>query len=251
MSDRGFYIGYQPEAPSDVGSFTRRVVWALLILVVAVGAAVALTQDRFDPGAFEFGVVRSFEGTIQEHPYPSLLVQPPGVQPNEPSAYLLVGIGKQGAAEAVSGLDGRRVRLEGTLIYRDGETLVELVDGSVEPTTAGPSVRRGFQDLGVATLSGEIVDSKCFYGVMKPGDGKPHRSCAALCILGGVPPVFRVETPAGDFRHYLLVDEAGEPLHEAILDWVAEPLTVSGRVSRSGELYLLAADPATYVRIED
>jgi hypothetical protein len=28
------------------------------------------------------------------------------------------------------------------------------------------------------TLTGEIVDSKCYLGVMNPGQGKVHRDCA-------------------------------------------------------------------------
>ena len=41
-------------------------------------------------------------------------------------------------------------------------------------------------------VKGEIVDPKCFFGVMKPGEGKPHKDCAIRCILGGIPPVLKV-----------------------------------------------------------
>ena len=32
--------------------------------------------------------------------------------------------------------------------------------------------------LGEATYRGEILDSKCWFGAMQPGQGKPHKSCA-------------------------------------------------------------------------
>jgi len=42
--------------------------------------------------------------------------------------------------------------------------------------------------LGTQTLVGEIVDSKCFLGVMNPGQLTTHRACAIRCISGGVRP---------------------------------------------------------------
>jgi hypothetical protein len=45
------------------------------------------------------------------------------------------------------------------------------------------------EDLGAFTLVGEIVDSKCYLGIMNPGETNPHRECAALCIGGGIPPL--------------------------------------------------------------
>ena len=49
-----------------------------------------------------------------------------------------------------------------------------------------------YESLGKQTFVGEIVDSKCFLGVMNPGRLTPHRACAIRCISGGVPPVLLV-----------------------------------------------------------
>ena len=68
-------------------------------------------------------------------------------------------------------------------------------------------------DLGEHTLRGEIVDIKCYLGVMKPAHGKPHRSCAARCISGGIPPVLMVKDRDGDTNYLLLVSaEFGQTL---------------------------------------
>jgi len=208
-----------------------------------------VVQGPFDPGVFEFGVVRSFEGLIQEGPYPMLLVERPGDSGDAAvSDFFLVRVGKHGAADEVAGLDGRQVRLEGSLIYREGKTMIEVVGGSVEPLGDPTRRPRGSEDLGIQTLSGEIVDSKCFFGVMKPGHGKPHRACATVCIVGGVPPVLRVEAENGDYRHFLLVDERGRRVNDRVLEWIGEPIEITGEVSRNGDLLILSADPGTYRR---
>ena len=246
-----FYIGYSKQAPPALAGFLRR--WVILLLVVGAGLAAlfaGVVQSRFDPGVLEYGAVRNFEGVVREGPHPVLLVEGSGSGESVASPFYLVAFGKHGAGDEVAGLDGRRARLDGSLIYRDGETMIEVVGGSVESLG---STREGaqseFKDLGIQTLRGEIVDSKCFFGVMKPGRGKPHRACATRCISGGVPPVLRIETAEGDFEHYLVVGKSGEAVNTLVLDYIAEPLEITGRVVERDNLRYLQADPKTYRRI--
>jgi hypothetical protein len=247
MSSGDFYIGYQREAPPTLAAFLRRLVVTLLVTAGVVAVTLAALQQPFDPGVFEFGVVRDFEGVLKERPHPQLLVDRPGGASGEPSRFYLVATGKRGADEEVAGFDGRRVLLRGSLIHREGQTMVELVSGSVEPTAAFETApATAAVDLGIHTLRGEIVDSKCFLGVMKPGRGKPHRACATLCIRGGIPPVLRVETLGGEHRHFLLTDETGGAVNDRVLDLVGEPVEITGRVLRAGELLELRADPSSF-----
>lgn len=259
-SDSELYVGYQPQAPTRLARFYRRLVPVLLAAMPALGALLAASQGPFDPGVFELGRERSFSGTVREHPYPMLVVARPGATEGAEagvSRYYLVAPGKHGASRQVAEWDGRRVRLEGSLIYRGGQTMIEVAAGSVRASVeaAGPATLAGEtsmagEDLGVHTLRGEIVDSKCYLGVMKPGRGKPHRACATLCIRGGIPPVLRVETPERRAVHFLLVDTEGGAVNSKVLDKVAEPVEITGRVRRAGDLLILAADPATYRRLE-
>ncbi len=103
--------------------------------------------------------------------------------------------------------------------------------------------------LGKQTLAGEIVDSKCFLGVMNPGQLTPHRACAIRCISGGVPPVLLVRQNDGPAICLLLVSAEGKPVNKQVLDRVAEPLEITGEVERQGELLILRAAPATYRRL--
>lgn len=243
-----FYVGYLKSAPPALARWVRAVAIGLVVAATLVALVLVNLQGRFDPGVFEFGVEREFSGVLVESPYPMLLVDAPGARVPG-SAYLLVAFGKHGAAPAVAGLDGRQVRLRGSLIYNQGLTMIELVDGSVETLATAATPPPAELELGSFTLAGEIVDSKCYLGVMKPGREKPHRACAELCIRGGIPPLFRVETDGGEVVQLLLVDVAGEPVNERVLDLVAEPVEITGRVTRAGDRLVLAADPELYRRL--
>lgn len=257
-----FYVGYRRRAPAALARFVRGVSIALVVLAAGLAAFLAAGQKRFGPGTFEFGIERELSGVIAEHPHPMLVVPRPGApagdgaaaDPVEASRYPLVARGKHGAAAAVAGLDGEPVRATGTLIYRPGTTLLELAPGSPArpPGAAGrppAATPAGGEDLGVHTLRGEIVDSKCWLGVMKPNRRKPHRACATLCIRGGIPPALLVETASGGESVFLLAGGGGEPVGPRLLDLVAEPVEVTGRIVRHGDLLVLAADPAAYRRL--
>ncbi len=77
------------------------------------------------------------------------------------------------------------------------------------------------------SYSGEIIDPKCYFGVMKPGIGKVHKSCAIRCISGGIPPVLRTEED-GRFDYYLMLDNQGDRLDNQVLQYVAEPVIMDG-----------------------
>src|SRR5260370_8819960 len=78
--------------------------------------------------------------------------------------------------------------------------------------------------LGQQTLVGEIVDSKCFLGVMNPGQLTPHRACAIRCISGGVPPVLLVRQKDGPAVYLFLVSPHGNTPTKTLLDLVPAPL---------------------------
>ena len=149
-------------------------------------------QMPFANSAFEYGKLRSFEGVIVTRPFPTLLVARPGQtgQEDKYSRYLLVAPGKHGADDLVASFDGKQVRLQGQLIYRGGGTMVEITPSSIAVTDTAPAIQETTRDLGTVTVTGEIVDSKCYLGVMNPGQGKVHRDCAARCLSGGIPPIF-------------------------------------------------------------
>src|ERR1700739_4711060 len=169
-----FYVGYVPKAPIALARFVRKIVIALGFLAVTVALVLVVGQMPFANAAFEYGKARSFEGVIETQPFPVLLVARPGVagQQEKYSRYLLGAPGKHGADELMAGLNGKHVRCQGQLIYREGETMVEIAPGSIAVTDTATTVAESTKDLGAEMLTGEIVDSKCYLGVMNPGQGK-------------------------------------------------------------------------------
>jgi hypothetical protein len=237
-----FYIGYLPKAPMGVRGFVRWVIVGLGLLAVILAVVLSLGQMPFAEAYFEFSKLRDFEGTIVARPYPSLLVSRPG-QPDQgdsTSEYLLVAPGKHGADSLISSFVDKNVRLRGQLIYRDGETMIEIDPGSLQQRGTQSAGQAVTESLGTLTVTGEIVDSKCYLGVMNPGSGKVHRDCASRCLSGGIPPLF-VEFLSG--KTFLLVGADGSALsYNEIKTFIAEPLTIHGEHLQTGEQHLLRID---------
>jgi hypothetical protein len=251
MKPPEFYVGYKAEAPPGMARFLRRLVPALVVGAVALAALLAVSQKPFDPGVFEFGVVRDFTGLVLEKPAPTLLTARPLSDQDLPAnlqRFLLVAPGKFGATELLAGMDDQVVELRGSLIYRGDEAMIEVVPGSIVESSdrSGAYPTTGLE-LGDHTLVGEIVDSKCYLGVMKPGREKTHRACAVRCLSGGIPPLLRVADDDGEPIHLLLVDEKGGALGRRILDRVAEPVAVTGTVRRITDQLVMFA-PADSIR---
>ena len=249
-----FYIGWAAKAAPGSGKTVRRTVIGLLILSVLTATVLALAQRMIAVSVFEWGTVKKFSGVLQIRPYPNLLVPRPGASGTQSgfSTYYLVAPFKFGLdGEKLSQLAGQLVSLQGTLIYRGSQTMVETLTDSIK--AAGeprPTLSRMETiELGRQTLTGEIVDSKCFLGVMNPGQLLPHRACAIRCISGGVPPVLLVRQKDGPAIYLLLVSSEGKPVNQQVLNLVAEPVEITGDVERQGDLLILRADPFTYKRV--
>lgn len=248
-----FYIGWEAKAAPTIRKATRKAVVALIGLALLVPFALALSQRLIGSSVFEWGQPKTFSGILQTTPYPHLLVPRPGWVDSQAqySTYYLVAPWKFGLDPvAIAPLDGRSVVLQGTLIYRGSQTMIEVQPGTIRATNqvAARALPQRIA-LGRQTLVGEIVDSKCFLGVMNPGQLTPHRACAIRCISGGVPPVLLVRQRNGEARYLLLVSAEGKSVNHQVLDLVAQPVVITGEVERQGELLILRADPAGYRRL--
>lgn len=221
------------------------------VLVAAAVAVLAATGHRTLPAAsFEFGVVRSFEGFVTADPYPSLIVPRGAVA----TRYLLVGPGKSGATEHVREAVDRWTVLEGTLAFRGGHALIEVVPGYVEPVapvdTVGARHARGrMVELGEHYLEGEIVGAKCHLGVMNPGSGIVHRACAALCLRGGVPPLLAVRRTDGVVENVVVTGPAGQAVGRRLAQLAGVPVAATGHLVQQGPTTFLRVDPSQLRRL--
>ena len=221
-----FYVGYLP-VPPGLKRFARRAAVALGMVAAGIAVLLVFEQNPFVPASFEYRDYRDFQGVLVTKPYPALVT--PGGTP-----WLLAGPGKRGFT-APSALDGRVVRLRGERIVNGPDRMLEVLGGAM--SDAGPGDVPAQVDLGRAEFTGEIVDSKCYFGVMNPGNGKVHRDCAARCISGGIPPALLVRDASGQAMTMLIANFRRE-----LLEHVAEPVTLRGRLTRSAGRLILYAE---------
>jgi hypothetical protein len=239
-----FYVGYLRKAPAGLGKLVARIAAGIVLAGLVVSAVLILGQPQFAASKFEYGEYRDYAGVIEEWPCPILVT--------DDASFLLVAPGKHGLSDTVKGLQGKHVRLKGSLIERAPDRMIEVIPGSIAADARQSQLAaRGVIDLGPVTLRGEIVDTKCYLGVMNPGEHKIHRDCAVRCISGGVPPAFLARDGAGDARVLLLVGDDGRALSKEVLPFVAEPLEISGVLVRTGSTLTLKADPARFRRITE
>ena len=272
-----FYVGYLDETPPGISRFARRAVIGLLLLAAALGAGLALLLERFDEGVFEYGTVREYSGELLVDPHPRLLTAdgPAG-------GYLLVAEGKHAiAVHRPPSLPWKshpavEARLSGALIRNPEAAMLEVHslqvtsgpiasetdsdsagdseggtirlqvgsgDAAVETDPAQPGDTPVLRMAGMRTFIGEIVDTKCYLGAMKPGRGKPHRDCASLCIRGGIPAALLVRTESGDRALLHLMNLFGQPIGREVLEWVGEPVEVTGILRRHDDRLVLMTVP--------
>jgi len=243
-----FYVGYEPIAPPGIVRRTRVFIGAYVVLSMIIATACIVLFARTGRGTWNDGSFRQFTGVLIPHPYPVLLLDQP-LEDCPSRTAILVDFGKRGVQTRAAKIGAGRVTVSGTVLHRDGRAMIELAPGDdslvrsalqkvalPQPGTANQyAVPPGF----TVTLRGEIVDPKCFLGAMKPGEGKTHKACAVRCISGGIPPALVTWDAKGNSSFYLLTDEFGEPANALFLDFVGEPVELSGTLSSLGELYVV------------
>jgi len=256
MSQQDFYIGWMAKAPKSFAKHVQRVLLILFPVALIVAYLLSISQNKFSTATFEYGKLSEVKGVYYNTPVPMLKVFDKN---NLSMTILLVGYGKHGAETAIMelekekgvSLNGKEATLKGTLIYGDGKTLLQ-VDKNDDPIVsigAGTTVQLQQRELGTQTIRGEIVDPKCYFGVMKPGEGKVHRDCAIRCILGGIPPVLHVQNEKGESNYYLIVDPNGEKINEGVQDIVAEPVSIEARVVQQEDWIILYTSKENIKRI--
>jgi len=223
-----FYVGYLP-MPAGDRRFIKAAIFTLVLSMLGIAAILVLTMR--DPGdaRWETGKVQSWSGVLLEHPYPMLVPEN-----QKSSALFVISMGKRGAHDRLSAHFGKKVTLSGYELSRDGRRLIELLDtpDAIEPLeSVSPSPKGEMNHIKHTILTGEIVDGKCYLGAMKPGDGMGHQSCAALCIKGGLPPMFVANTDEGDLVYYLLLIDGSTQLPDHILAMLGRPVTIEGDIA--------------------
>lgn len=240
-----FYIGWMAGAPKSFVRFIRKYLLAVLLLVILLAGILALSQKKFGTGNFEFGQLTEVTGIYFSKPVACIkVINGKDIWGN--LSYLtipLVGYGKHGAVGMMADIETERnislnqkqLTLKGTLLYNDGKTILQVNKNDspvirISSAIVASELLPVKKELGIYNVKGEIIDPKCYFGVMKPGEGKVHRDCAIRCILGGIPPMLAVKNDQGESNYLIIVGPNGEPMNQAVQDYVAEPVEIYARL---------------------
>ncbi len=243
------YISYFKVPPREK-RFLRLYVPGMLWMLAALAFVWARAQQSPGAAVWEDSKARSFTGWYLAKPYPMLFADDCGA--GKPGVMMLVEVGKHGVERIPATSDGQRMQLDGWLLRREGRTMIEL-DPDVEPKRLAdnpqmPTALRAVGEAKQRTLRGEIVDFKCFLGAMKPGSGKAHKACAALCVGGGVPPVLvcrddspnmNVTSGAGVATFYLLQSPGGVPMDQSLRQFIGDEIEIVGQETMLGDVKIL------------
>lgn len=253
-SDQPFYVGYRP-LPSAHRRMLRISVPCVLTVVIAFAAVIAASQPDAGDGVWATNT-ETVSGTLILSPYPMILSE-------DGNRFLLVEAGKFGVAPERLGKEAAIVSARGYTLERPpvpglnpSLRMLELVpdDDAVERATETMATQNTLvlPDLEASgttlTILGEILDSKCFLGAMKPGEGRTHRSCAQLCIAGGVPPMLEGRDQSGTRRRLLVLDAEGRAANQLVLDYAGLPVTVRGEFARFSGIDVLLLSGITLAR---
>lgn len=238
-SDQPIYVGYLP-IPHRHRRFLAVALPGLALVAGAVAITVGAAQRDPGPGVWSDGEAVSLRGVVAERPYPAIVT-------SDGELWLLVEMGKRGAQERIAGAAGAAVEVTGWPLRREGRRMLELAPGAESVRRLGDDIEAPSapsQNTTAVTLTGEIVDSKCFLGAMKPGDGKAHKACATLCVTGGIPPVLVTFGADGSTTgFYLITDAAGDSANALAAPLLGEPVEVVGLLERWADTRVIRVAP--------
>ena len=259
-----FYIGWMPKSAGEYRGFTRLVIFALVVVCVFVAALLVSNQRGFSSGVYERTNITELEGLLIAKPFPAIKTFFGKDIYGNPvtKTILLVNKGKFGADSLVARMikssgNDVWVKVKGRLIYNHGAALMELANEdsaihtmeTLSKATKIPEVK--IMELGNTTLHGQIVDPKCYLGVMKPGEGKPHSDCAIRCIAGGIPPLLKIRNDQGEETFFILRGENGETINKQVLPYVGIPVAITGTVESADDWFIVKLNPSTGIKTEN
>ena len=197
-----FYIGYENSMPAGVERVVRRTVMAAIVAILALAGIATALQTPLPHTRFEYGRPALFRGWLTLSPTPTLHVS----TADGLTRYWLVAPGKFGPMRVLHGEADGPIELQGVLIEHEHWRMLEVVPGSLRKVSAGITPPTSLEVISTRVrLRGEVVDSKCFLGVMNPGRRPAHRDCAVRCLSGGVPSMFAYQDDAGRSHLALLM----------------------------------------------
>jgi len=248
QAKKPFYVGYL-NMPTALKKFFVPIIITLNLFAVFAGYTIANQQKSTDPGIWQTATQTRYTGILKMEPYPVLHIKSPNPEENIQSV-LLVNQGKYSADIDAQPFVDQLVSVTGYEIKRGGWVMLELGSkDAIQASTDDPATYDQLaksvitKSLGAIKLSGEIADSKCFLGVMKPGAGAVHKACAEVCLRGGIPAMLLVRADDDKKYGYMLTQSDGSSYSKSLSHLAAEHVQISGNLEQKGNLlYIRVAE---------
>ena len=260
-----FFIGWSNANDKKLFRLPRAVALGFIALALMASLFFAESQQYLTPYKIDYDNTVHLTGWLTDKPVPMLRIAD-GIDINGNPLYkdiLLVDAFKKGASEVVSdvlnGSNEKYVELSGYISHNavacgaganHTDSCCSMKEGCIHGTDKFPLMeiengRYSFKEINNApafsvakniqskdtTLTGEIIDPKCYFGAMNPGYGKVHLSCAVRCISGGIMPLLKY-TANGKEHFAILTAKDGKPANNMVLDKNGLTVQVKGRVEK-------------------
>ena len=247
MTRDDFFIGWADETPKADRRFFVQSGAALMLGAAGVAGTAAAFQNAPGAGQWDAALERDWVGLLIAAPYPMLLTK--DIDGTQKTA-LISCLGKCGVRGRFEEMAGRYVAITGSVIQRGQHVMISVVDGPnwLRPVDPVPVVAPERVFVTSLALRGEVLDSKCWFGAMRPSHGKGHKACASLCIRGGIPPAFFASDGKAKGALLILTDRR-QQWDDRLLPFVADPVEVRGDVYRRGDQLLFETDLAGITRL--
>lgn len=231
-----FFIGWKGALDLNSKNAVKRFAFPAMLIGFIFLFSFTLSQKKIANSAYRFNEVAEYTGVVSNIPFPHILfTKGKDIFGNPIHEVLpLVNAWKFGADSLIATWDKTNkngmVTIQGTIIIRDSVKAMELTRKAhsfLAPKSQSINIKPVIEKIGEVTIKGEIIDPKCYLGAMNPGEGKPHRSCAIRCISGGIMPMITY-TENNQKKYAVLLGENGEKINNQVLDFVAEPIEITG-----------------------
>ncbi len=257
-----FFIGWGATHKKSILSTSKVTAIGLVALLMVTSFVFTTQQRNVSTFQINYEQVSEIQGWLTNTPVPMLTIVDGKDGNGNPlfKSILLVDAFKKGAGEAVenvlAGASEKYVKLTGYLsnnyincegnVKDSSQNCVSLCTQCITGTTQFPlmeiengvysftAVAAPFALPTIASsaridtvISGEIIDPKCYFGAMNPGEGKPHLSCAVRCITGGIMPVLKYKME-GKAHYAILIGVNGEAINKKVTNFVGMPVVVKG-----------------------
>ncbi|OKS88071.1 Rieske 2Fe-2S domain-containing protein [Mucilaginibacter polytrichastri] len=254
----GFFIGWNDNNPASIIKFVSRSIIGIIALSLIIAVGFTVKQKHIALSSFDYKNLKIVRGQLIEYPFPAIrtLTGKDASGRLTIKTYPLINNAKFGADGLVDSIRKRyntnnyTAEINGAFIIRNKVTAMELTYGalSIKILNKNNGLPTGqLRKLCDTAIFGEIIDPKCYLGAMNPGEGKPHRSCAILCISGGIMPMLAFKDIHGQSQYAVLLGRHGEKINAQVIKFVAEPVKITGTLFRYDNWYVFYTDPAKEV----